>query len=313
MIRQLLLCESDLRADAATHAPLEPLALLAEEFPTVTVRPFTPGVEYRVLTLDAREWRSPGFDPLEWDGRVFGAAAEPRGDLALHLTGMRREALALTALEVLTRYQGLVGRRNALSEGSAFDALLARHRALHDLSKPLVLGDYRHALDTWQWVLRLEPAADGALQLAALFHDVERLLSEADRRVEHLCRDYQDFKNAHAARSADLAHTVLTDLGVDAATRERVRELIGQHEQPGGDERQQLLHDADALSFFSLDASGFTRAFPPEHARRKVAHTLARLRPSRRGRLSRLRLSSRVRRLLEEAQEAESASARESV
>jgi hypothetical protein len=178
---------------------------------------------------------------------------------------------------------------------------VARHRALHDLSKPLVLEDYRHSLDTWQWVLRLAPGAEPALQLAALFHDVERLLSEADARVEHLARDYQDFKNTHATRSADLAQTLLTDLGVDAATRERVRELIAWHEQPGGDECQQLLHDADALSFFSLDASGFTRAFPPEHARRKVAHTLARLRPSRRWRLSRMRLSPRVLRLLEEA------------
>ena len=305
MIRQLLLSESDLRADDASQAPPGTLALLAEEFPTLTVRPFAPGGALRVLELDAREWRSPGFDPLQWDERVFGAAAESRGDLALHLTGARREALATTALELLTRYQGLVGRRNALSEGAPFDALVARHRALHDLSKPLVLGDYRHSLDTWQWVLRLAPGAERALQLAALFHDVERLLSEADARVEHLTRDYQDFKNAHAARSAELAHTLLTDLGEDAATRERVRGLIGQHEEPGGDECLRLLQDADALSFFSLEASGFTRAFPPEHVRRKVAHTLARLRPSRRWRLSRMRLSPRVRRLLDEALGAE--------
>lgn len=219
----------------------------------------------------------------------------------MHLTGGRREALAATALEWLTRYQGVVCRRNAESSGPGFDALLSRHRALHDMSKPLVVADYRHALDTWQWVLRLAPAADLALQLAALFHDVERLLSESDARVEHLTRDFQGFKDAHAARGAELACTVLTDLGVDAGTRERVRWLVARHERPDKDVCLALLNDADALSFFSLTASEAAHAFPTEHIRRKLIHALGRLRPSQRWRLARVRLAPRVRRLLEDA------------
>ncbi len=301
MIRQLWLSENDDRADDAFLAPPGLLAPLAETFPTVTVRTGLPREDAPVLRLDAREWRAQDFDPLDWDERVFGAAVRGRGELALHLTGAPREALAQMAREVLTRYQGLIGRRNAASSGPDFDALLARHRALHDLSKPLVVADYRHALDTWQWVLRLAPGADRALQLAALFHDVERLLSEPDARVEHHARDYPSFKDAHAARGADLAHTVLTDLGVDAATRERVRWLVERHERPGQDMDLARLNDADALSFFSLNASGFARGFPLEHTRRKVAYTLGRLRPSQRWRLAHLRLAPRVRHLLEGA------------
>lgn len=62
--------------------------------------------------------------------------------------------------------------------------LLRRHRSLHPADKPLVRADYRHALDVWQWVLRLDPEAGGAVQIAALFHDVERIFTEAESRSE---------------------------------------------------------------------------------------------------------------------------------
>ena len=35
------------------------------------------------------------------------------------------------------------------------------------------------------------PEADLAVQAAALFHDMERLLSEADFRIEHRAENYQ--------------------------------------------------------------------------------------------------------------------------
>jgi len=303
MLRQLLLSESELRANGSSPVPNGAFVLLAEEFPTVSVRPHTQCDTAQVLRLDAQQWRAPGFDPFDWDEQVFGAASECRGGncLAVHLTGSPREVLGTTALELLTRYQGLMGRRNAASEGPLFDAILARHLSVHDFRKPLVVADYRHALDCWQWVLRLAPQADLALQAAALFHDVERLLSEPDVRVEHHASDYQAFKDSHAAHGADVACRLLADVGVDEGTRERVRWLISRHERPGADVGLKLLNDADALSFFSLNASGFARYFPLEHTRRKVDYTLKRLSPSQRWRLARVRLAPRVRRLLEEA------------
>ncbi|HYH99356.1 DUF4202 family protein [Hyalangium sp.] len=259
MLRQLLLSDVD------TSGPegRERWALLAAEFPTVAVQPLGSGAGAQVLCLDVQEWLSPGFDPSSWDPRVFSAADVER--LALHLVSARGEPLANAALEILTRYQGLIGRRNAASSGAVFDQILARHRALHDLNKPLVRADYQHALDAWQWVLRLEPEADLAVQVAALFHDVERLLSEADARIEHKAENYQLFKDTHAALGAELTCSLLEELAVDADTCERVRWLITRHEQPGGDSALALLNDADALSFFSLNSSGFIR-YPDKFA-----------------------------------------------
>jgi hypothetical protein len=263
----------------------------------VAVQPLASGEGAQVLCLDVEVWCQPDFDPFSWDERIFSAGAAER--LALHLMGEPGEALATAALEILTRYQSLTGRRNAASSGRGFDQLLARHRALHDLDKPLVRADYQHALDTWQWVLRLEPKADLAVQAAALFHDVERLLSEADVRVEHKAEDYQLFKDAHAALGAELTCAVLEGLEVDAATRERVRWLVTRHERPGEDAALALLNDADALSFFSLNSSGFIRYFSPEHTRRKVAYTLDRLQPEHRARLAQMRLAPEVRLLID--------------
>jgi hypothetical protein len=271
--------------------------LLAAEFPTVAVQPLASGEGSQVLCLNVEEWQDPGFDPFSWDPRVFSAADSER--LALHLVEAQGEPLARVAVEILTRYQGLIGRHNAASSGELFDRILERHRALHDLNKPLVRADYQHALDTWQWMLRLEPEADLAVQVAALFHDVERLLSEADARVEHKAENYQIFKDAHAALGAELTCALMEELKVDPATCERVRWLITRHERPGEDSALALLNDADALSFFSLNSSGFIRYFSHEHTQRKIAYTLARLRPEQRARLEWVRLAPTVRALLD--------------
>ncbi|MFL5350649.1 MAG: DUF4202 family protein, partial [Hyalangium sp.] len=239
MLRQLLLSE----VDTAGCDAGEGWALLAAEFPTVAVQPLASGEGSQVLCLNVEEWQEPGFDPFSWDARVFSAADSER--LSLHLVGAQGEPLARAALEILTRYQGLIGRRNAASSGELFDRILERHRALHDLNKPLVCADYRHALDAWQWVLRLAPEAGLAVQVAALFHDVERLLSEADARIEHKAENYQIFKDAHAALGAELTCTLLEELNVAPATCERVRWLVTRHERPGEDSALALLNDAD--------------------------------------------------------------------
>ncbi len=138
-------------------------------------------------------------------------------------------------------------------------------------------------------------AADLAVQLAALLHDVERLVTEADRRIEHHADDYQAFKDEHAARGAEMAGALLEEAGVDAGTRRRTVRLIAGHEHaaaPGDPDAGAiaLLNDADALSFFSLNSVGYLDYFGPEATRRKVAYTLRRLRPEARRHLDGMRL-----------------------
>jgi predicted metal-dependent HD superfamily phosphohydrolase len=247
------------------------------------------------LSLIAGDWESPRFPFYELDARLDdladSAAGGPWGlDLAAdpgRLAGM--------ALEVLTRCQRRVGRRNASSSTPLFDRVLERHRSLHDISKPLVRADWAHSMDVWQWTIRLDPDAGLAVQLAALFHDVERLVSEADVRIEHRADDYQSFKDEHARRGAELADEALAAAGVDSETRARTARLIAGHEHlPAPDDPDSadfaLLNDADALSFFSLNSPGYADYFGPEAARRKVAWTLARLRPAARERLGTVRL-----------------------
>lgn len=278
------------------------LDAVAREFPTVRFE--SGGVEelpsLPPLSLAAEEWESPGFPFYEFDARVDDLSEPYRLRLSAEpgrLPGM--------ALEVLTRCQRLVGRRNNASRTALFDRVLERHRSLHDLSKPLVRADWTHSLDVWQWTLRLDTGAGLEVQLAALFHDVERLVSEADVRVEHRAADYQGFKDEHARRGAELADAALAEAGAEAATRARVGRLIAGHERPPspGDPDAAglaLLNDADALSFFSLNSPGYADYFGPEAARRKIAWTLDRLRPGARLRLHGVRLRPDVAALLAE-------------
>jgi hypothetical protein len=145
-----------------------------------------------------------------------------------------------------------------------------------------VAADLDHALDTWRWVLRLQPSASLAVQIAALFHDVERLIAEPDVRVEHHAADYAAFKQRHAARGAALTRAVLQPLGPDQALLAAVEALVAGHEQGAADPDRQLLNTADALSFFSLNACGFINYYGPAHTERKIAYTLDRLSPAAR-------------------------------
>lgn len=273
---------------------------LAREFPAVRLQeiPGDPGNGVHSLPLQVEEWESQNFNFYEMDGRLDALAERDFGPFAVDVLGRPGE-LARAAGEILTRCQRWMDRRNEASRGALFDRVLIQHRGSHDLAKPLVRADYDHALDTWHWVLRLAPEADLATQLAALFHDVERLASEADARVEHHAADYQAFKNDHAERGAELAEALLAWVGVDAGTRERAARLIAAHEhlpEPGDPDAAalSLLNDADALSFFSLNSAGYLDYFGPEATRRKVAYTLRRLRLEARRYLDGLRLRPAV-------------------
>lgn len=244
------------------------------------------------VRLDARDWNRGAIDPLRLDERVDRLAAG--GPFHLVLAGAPGE-LRRARGEVALRCQRWKGRRNRASMGEGFGRVLRRHRAIHDLDRPLVRADYRHALDTWQWVLRLEPGASLAVQIAALFHDVERLASEADARPESGADGdgeggYGTYKARHARASATAAREALAELPVPPGTARAAVELIAAHDRPGGVEglaRQRsgrpgqgelaLLEDADALSFLTLNALGYRGYHGPERAARKTAWTLRRL------------------------------------
>lgn len=250
--------------------------------------------------IAAAAWRGDGFDFWGFDRHVDELVA--RG-AALAISAPGADARAVVR-EILTRAQRVVARRNAATAGPWFDRVLAAHRELHDCEKPLVRADLDHALDAWQWTLRLDAEAPAAVQLAALLHDIERLTSEAGARVEHRAIDYQAFKDAHAREGGRLARALLERAGVDHGLATEVAALVAIHERAGGGAALHAVNDADALSFFSFNSPGYLAYFGSEQSAKKVAYTLARMSIGARRELAWLRIPREVRLCIERAHQA---------
>ena len=250
------------------------------------------------LDLALADWQSDSFPFGDFDRLAETLAADaPGGAFEIRLSGEPRR-LAAAAQQVVTRCQRLAARRNAASASELFERVLAGHRRLHDHIHPPAASVHAHALDTWQWLLRLEPEAGLAPQLAALFHDVDRLAAAAGAAIAP--------GNANAQRRGDwVTDELLAELDVDLAVRVRVHRLIAgrRHPSTAADPfaaEIALLEDADALSFFSFEsAAPDLDDLGAEQTARRVAHALARLRPVSRAWLRGLRLRTAVARLLE--------------
>ena len=111
--------------------------------------------------------------------------------------------------------------------------------------------DACHADNTLEWLLRLEPDADEALQLAALAHDIDRAIEEKKVGRENF-DNYDAFKAAHARNSAEILRPILTACGVERNILEEACRLVEFHEV-GGDLGSDLLKDADSISFFKVN------------------------------------------------------------
>ncbi len=132
---------------------------------------------------------------------------------------------------------------------SAIDLAIKRIRSVIEASP--VPEDLLHSSNTLEWILNLTPSADEALQIAALGHDIERAVS--NRRISKTdFQDFDEFKAAHAQNSARILTEILEECGVAEWVREEVYRLVCLHET-GGDERSDLLRDADSLSFFEVN------------------------------------------------------------
>jgi hypothetical protein len=144
----------------------------------------------------------------------------------------------------------------------------ARLRIAEVIAGSSVPEDPRHSSNTLEWLLRLDPDADAALQLAALGHDIDRAVSA--RKVQRAdYDDYDAFKAAHARNRAEILSEILRECGVrdESLTRE-VHRLVCRHEV-GGDPRADQLVDADSISYFDVN-------LPLYHARHDPQETLRR-------------------------------------
>ena len=151
--------------------------------------------------------------------------------------------------------------------GDSISSTKRQIRALIAGSK--VPEDPGHAENTLQWLLKLEPDADEALQIAALGHDIDRAVEA--RKVQRAdYADYDAFKAAHALNSAVILKEIMTECGVAENIMAEVDRLVCLHEV-GGDPRADRLKDADAVSYFDVNLPlYYARTGPEETLRRCV-------------------------------------------
>ena len=117
--------------------------------------------------------------------------------------------------------------------------------------KSSVPEDPIHAENVLQWLLKLKPDADEALQIAALAHDIDR--ADERRKIRRSdFNDYDQFKAAHANNSAKILNEILNECNVERAIADGACRLVERHEI-GGDPRSDLLKDADSISYFEVN------------------------------------------------------------
>ena len=119
------------------------------------------------------------------------------------------------------------------------------------ISKSRVPEDPIHAENVLEWLLKLKPDADEALQIAALAHDIDR--ADERRKIQRAdFNDYNQFKAAHAHNSAKILKTILLECQVEQPIVDNACWLVERHEI-GGDAHADLLKDADCISYFEVN------------------------------------------------------------
>lgn len=275
------------------------LVLLSEDGPDVAIDRAAIGFLHVTIELTAsgdahlerRAWVSGELDLEAFDRRIDAIAATTG---TLRIRGPGGE-LAAFAREVLTRAQRRAPIRNEKSRGELFGRVLEDHRARHDLDRPLVRAAHDHALDRWQWTLRLDRQAPLVVQLAALLRDVERIEGEEPARDPRLP------DRAHDARAEGRTpETFLLDVGADRSLARAVGALVRASETPDGTPEAIAVGDADALSFFSLGSARYLAHHGAERTRERIASTLARTSDRARRELASIRLEPAIARLVRE-------------
>ncbi|MEW6408068.1 MAG: DUF4202 family protein [Patescibacteria group bacterium] len=115
-----------------------------------------------------------------------------------------------------------------------------------------------HFKRTVFWLLKLRPRADEALKIAAISHDIERAFRRKDMKEKR--KKYplasKKYYDPHEKRGAEIIGKFLKKQGADREMITRVKMLVSEHEE-GGNKDQNLLKDADNISFFENNVSHF--------------------------------------------------------
>lgn len=127
-------------------------------------------------------------------------------------------------------------------------------------------NEIKHLLRTVYWLEKLRPEPDKALIIAAYSHDIERAVRYAESQREGKeftpASGDQELLTLHQVRGGQIMKTFLMESGATADLANKVEWLISKHEV-GGDEDQNILKDADSISFLEVIAPSFIDRWLP--------------------------------------------------
>lgn len=110
-----------------------------------------------------------------------------------------------------------------------------------------------HSLRTKEWLLKIDPQASEILQIASVAHDIDSAHIEYSGYGSFRDPEYLELHQTEAAKTVS---EFLIKAGTNEAIVAKVSHLVSSHEV-GGDEEQNLIMDADSLSFFDRDMLEF--------------------------------------------------------
>lgn len=128
-------------------------------------------------------------------------------------------------------------------------------------------SDYKHAISTREWLLKLYPEASPELQLAALAHDIDRAVQP--RTVQKANESYDDYKMRHAKRSASIMTDLLGNHNVAPENIQKIAHYITYHEV-GGDIETDYLRDADSISYFADNIKVYAETHTEKQTKDKI-------------------------------------------
>lgn len=106
--------------------------------------------------------------------------------------------------------------------------------------------ELKHAKNTLNWLLKINPNSDFVIRISALGHDIERVIHGKDEKKYD---SHKDFKMAHSKRSAEIIKNILLKYKIKEAEIQRMQNIILNHEF-GGNSEANLVKDADSLANF---------------------------------------------------------------
>ncbi|MCK4800133.1 DUF4202 family protein [Candidatus Parcubacteria bacterium] len=130
----------------------------------------------------------------------------------------------------------------------------------------------RHAFRTVFWMKKIYSQADEAMLIAAIAHDIERAFRK-DKLEEIRCdkEGFLDKKHIdnHQEKSAEIIGNFLKKQGAEDDFINKVKMLVSKHEV-GGSKEQNILKDADSISFFENNVDYFVGKLSIEIGKKEV-------------------------------------------